>query len=145
MVFQGLQSEVCYYISFLTQISNPAYVVITTGELALISIDLYVVLQLYFIKKENPESQVILNRLAAVMFMGSNRFSNVLGAIMKATAAFLFLLEKDPYWFYYLITFNLSLILYEIVNKSWIDLAKVRTSAVPMERKPSVNKLNVSL
>jgi hypothetical protein len=48
--------------------------------------------------------------------------------MMKAATAFLFLLGLDPFWFYYLITFNLSLILYEIVNKSWIELAQVRTA-----------------
>jgi hypothetical protein len=85
----------------------------------LIAIDLYVVVQLYTVKKKNPESKAILNRLAAVI---------LIGAIMKAATAFLFLLELDPFWFYYLITFNLSLILYEIVNQSWIELAKVRTA-----------------
>jgi hypothetical protein len=54
----------------LFDISNPGYIVITTGELALIGIDLYVVLQLYMVKRNNPESQGILFRLAFVILLG---------------------------------------------------------------------------
>lgn len=60
--------------------SNPLYVVFTTGDLSLVIVDVYVILQLYMVKKANPESQVILRRLVIIM---------TIGGIMKAATAVL--------------------------------------------------------
>lgn len=106
----------------LFEVSNPLYVIFTTGDLALVVNDVYVVIQLYLVKKQNPVSRKILHRLGIVM---------TLGATMKAATAPLFLTHLDPNWFYYLVTFPFSLILYEVVNTLWIQMAKVSVYGKP--------------
>lgn len=112
----------------LFEISNPLYVIVTSAELALVVLDIYgicfptnilVVLQLYVMKRDNPESKTILFRIAFVIGIS---------ALMKAATVFLFQLNLDPYWSYYMTTFPFALILYEVVNTSWIEMARVSTA-----------------
>lgn len=82
----------------LFEITDPKYIVLTSAELALVILDIYgmailltllVVLQLYVLKRGNPDSQVILFRIAFVIGIS---------ALMKAATVVLFWLDLDPFW-----------------------------------------------
>lgn len=99
------ECTVCYliYTSKTYDITNALYILFTSGDLALVSLDVYVVSLLYGMKKENSEARVILYRIIAVI---------AIGAVIKAATIFLFQTGSDPYWFYYMVSFPFSLILY---------------------------------
>lgn len=95
----------CYllYTEQLYDITNALYNLFTTGDLALVSLDFYVVYLLYGMKRGNPEARVILYRIIVLI---------VIEAAIKTATIFLFQTGLDPYWFYYMVSFPFTLILY---------------------------------
>ncbi|KAL3899455.1 MAG: hypothetical protein SGCHY_002029 [Lobulomycetales sp.] len=89
LVASGVIASWMFAEGLLFEITDPKYIVLTSAELALVILDIYVVLQLYVLKRGNPDSQVILFRIAFVIGIS---------ALMKAATVVLFWLDLDPFW-----------------------------------------------
>lgn len=115
MILEGALFDTSSISHIYTNHTDPHFFWIASGEMPIAMLDVYLALKVYFLRQGSRRSQVILGKLIGII---------AVGVAMKIATVILFLTGNDPYWFFYLVVFPMSALLYEITNSLWVTLAK---------------------
>jgi hypothetical protein len=108
--------------------SNPNFFWIASGELPIAFLDIFIAVKVFLMKRGSAKAQILLWKLIGIISVG---------IAMKIATVCLFMLGFDPYWFFYLVVFPISALIYEMSNSLWVELAKTNLS-LPEAKRDSV-------
>jgi hypothetical protein len=99
--------------------SNPNFFWIASGELPIAILDIYIAVKVFMMKRGSQKVRILLWKLVGIIAVGIS---------MKIATVCMFMLGKDPFWYFYLVVFPVSALIYELSNSLWVELAKASLS-----------------